>query len=211
VEEAIDGLMLDANLPQAGGVTETQPYLLEIIALIPILVFLVVFFLPFLMMRRQKSSRVALAQAVQGGAPGQTSNIATAMSGSEVEEKVYSFGPLGVMICFSRPRIFAWRLNNMTEITLTNRRIYGSTPLFKSLVQFQVPYDSILAIEQVGFGLTKGFWIQYRDQDKIKEVSILGVPIFSTSISKAYDLLQATRASIQSSAATETLTKRNSI
>jgi hypothetical protein len=187
---------------QIGGLTEAQPYLLGGIIFILVAA--------FLMVLRRKSSRVTPAQAVQVAAPGQTSNIAKGITGSEVEEKeVYSFGPMGVMIFFSRPSTFAWRRTNMTKITLTDRRIYGSTPLFKRSVQFQVPYDSILAMEQTSFGLSKGFWIQYRDQDKIKEVSILGGLIFSPNISKAYDLLQTARASIRSSApaATQTGTK----
>jgi len=204
----LDGLLLGLWLRavsaisfhfQISAITEAQPYLLGGIISVVLFVILVA---PFLMMRRRKSSRVTPTQTVQVAAPG--------TSGSELEEKeVYSFGPMGVIICFRRPSIFTWKLNNMTRITLTNLRIYGSTPLFKSLVQFQVPYDSILAIEQTSFGLTKGFWIQYRDQDKIKEVSILAGPIFSRNTSKAYDLLQAARASIRSSApsATQTGTK----
>ena len=68
---------------------------------------------------------------------------------------------------------------------------------FKGSAQFQVSYDSILAIEQVSLGLWKGFWIQYRDENKSKEVSILCDPINYHHISKAYDLLQAAKASIR--------------
>jgi hypothetical protein len=126
---------------------------------------------------------------------------------SEVEEKeLYSFGPMGVKICFSRPSTFTMTTKNMTKVTLTDRRIYGSPKgflfptkflPFKSKAQFDVPYDTILTIEQVSLALWKGLWIQYRDGDKSKEVSILCDPTNYHHLSKAYDLLQAAKPSIR--------------
>ena len=130
-------------------------------------------------------------------------NSASSMSGSVVEEKeVYSFGPMGVQFCHSRPSMFARAVKNMTKIALTDRKIYGlpkgsliPTKLlpFKSSAQFQIPYDSILAIERVSFGLWKGFWIQYRDQNQTKEISILCSTSNYRDASKAYDLLRAAK------------------
>jgi hypothetical protein len=116
-----------------------------------------------------------------------------------MERELYSFGPLGVRICFSRPSMFAWTIRNMTKIVLTDKRIYGfpkgslaPTKLlpFKSSAQFQVPYETILATEQISFGFQKGVWIQYREEGKLKEVSIQCSPINSYHISKTYELLQ---------------------
>jgi hypothetical protein len=125
---------------------------------------------------------------------------------SETEDReFYSFGPLGVRICFSRPTMFALTFRNMTRIVLTDRRIYGSpkgslapTKLlpFKSSAQFQVPYETIVATERISFGLQKGVWIQYREGEKLKEVSILCGPVNSHHISKTYELLQ-NRASVR--------------
>lgn len=125
---------------------------------------------------------------------------ASDMASSETEEReLYSFGPLGVTICFSRPTMFALTFRNMTRIVLTDERIYGfpkgslaPTELlpFKSKAQFQVPYEAILATEQISVGLQKGVWIQYREEGKLKEVSILCSPINSHHISKIYELLQ---------------------
>jgi hypothetical protein len=122
---------------------------------------------------------------------------------SDVEEKeLYSFGPLGVKTCFSRPSMFAWTSKNMAKITLTNRRIYGApkgflipTKLlpFKGSAQFEVPYDSILAIEEVRLGLWKGLWIQYQAEGKSKEVSILCDATNYQNISKVHDLLHAAK------------------
>ena len=119
---------------------------------------------------------------------------------SEKEEReLYSFGPLGVTIYYSRPSMFALTFRNMTKIVLTDKRIYGypkgslaPTELlpFKSKAQFQAPYDAILATEQVSFGLQKGVWIRYREEDKLKEVSILCSPVNSHHIPKTYELLQ---------------------
>ena len=135
----------------------------------------------------------------------QCGNSASGTSRSGVEEKeLYSFGPMGVKICYSRPSMFARTIKNMTKIAMTNRRIYGfpkgsliPTKLlpFKSSAQFQVPYDTILAMEQVSLGLWKGIWIQYRDGNQSKEISILCSAGNYHDISKAYDLLQATKPS----------------
>jgi hypothetical protein len=119
---------------------------------------------------------------------------------SETEEReLYSFGPLGVIICYSRPTMFALTYRNMTRVMLTDYRIYGfpkgslaPTEMipFKSKAHFQVPYETILATEQVSFGLQKGVWIQYRAGEKLKEVSILCSPVNSHHIAKTYELLK---------------------
>jgi hypothetical protein len=133
-------------------------------------------------------------------------NSAPAMPGGpEQESEIYSFGPMGVKICFSRPSTFGWTVKNMTKVTLTNREIYGTpksslvpTKLlpFKSSAQFQVPYNTILGVEHVSLGLWKGVWIQYLDENKTKEVSILCDPTNSHHIPKVYDLLQAAKTGI---------------
>jgi len=121
--------------------------------------------------------------------------------GPEQESELYSFGPMGVKLCFGRPSMFAWTFKNMTKVTLTNRGIYGSPKgflalPFKSSAEFQVPYNTILAVEHVSLGLWKGVWIQYRDENKTKEVSILCDLTNSHHIPKVYELLQAARAGI---------------
>ena len=125
--------------------------------------------------------------------------VSNGADGKTEESELYSFGPMGVTISFSRPTMFALTYRNMTRIVLTDKRIYGfpkgslaPTELlpFKSKAQFQVPYEAILATEQVSFGLQKGIWIQYRDEDKVKEVSILCSVVNSQHIPKTFELLQ---------------------
>lgn len=120
-------------------------------------------------------------------------------AGETEERELYSFGPLGVRICFSRPHLFTRTILNMTQIVLTDKRIYGfpkgaltSTKLlpFKNLARFRVPYDTILATEMISFLFQKGVWIQYREEGKLNEVSILCGPVNSYHISKTYELLQ---------------------
>ena len=119
-------------------------------------------------------------------------------AGETVERELYSFGPLGVRICFSRPSMLALSFLNMIRIVLTDKRIYGfpkgslaPTRLlpFKSSAQFQVPYETIRATEQISFGFQKGVWIQYLEEGKLKEVSVLCSPVNSHHISKTYELL----------------------
>jgi hypothetical protein len=125
---------------------------------------------------------------------------ADATASGETEEKtLYSVGPMWVTICYSRPSMFALTFRNMTRIVLTDRRVYGfpkgslvPTEMipFKSKARFQVPYETIVATERVNFGLQKGIYIQYREEDRLKEVSILCSPINSHQVSRIYELLQ---------------------
>ena len=82
------------------------------------------------------------------------------MSSEPQEKELYSFGPMGVRICFSRPGFFTPVARNITRVVLTDRRIYGvhrgSLPFFKDKASFQVPYASIVSMEQFGFFLNKG-------------------------------------------------------
>jgi len=123
---------------------------------------------------------------------------ATASGGTE-EKTLYSVGPMGVTICYSRPSISALTFRNMTRIVLTDRRIYGHpkgslvpTEMipFKSKARFQVPYETIVAKERVSYGLQNGVWIQYREEDRLREVSILCSPINPHQVSRIWELLQ---------------------
>jgi hypothetical protein len=117
------------------------------------------------------------------------------MSGEQQEKKLYSFGPIGVRICFSRPGFFTPVVRNITKIVLTDKRIIGepkmtgTLPFFKEKASFQVPYNSIVSTEQFGFFLNKGLYIQYRDAEKTKEVSIISS---GQNISRADEIIQKT-------------------
>jgi hypothetical protein len=125
------------------------------------------------------------------------------MSGEAQETELYSFGPMGVGICFRRPGFFVPRLENSTRIVLTNRRIYGypqrsgmiSTKLLpvKDKSRFEVPYDAIIATEQLSFSFRKVLCIQYRDGEKTKEISIMCSAFNNQHISRTYELLQNAR------------------
>jgi hypothetical protein len=110
------------------------------------------------------------------------------------ETELYSFGPWGVNVCFSRPGTFVWMQKNDTKIVLTNQRIYGSST-FTNSTRFQVPYLAILAREnfdyRLNLGLWKVLWIKYRAAEKIKEVSIMCFGPNSAHITKAFDIISA--------------------
>jgi hypothetical protein len=128
----------------------------------------------------------------------------------EQETELFSFGPVGVNVCFSRPPRFVGMQQN-TRIVVTNRQIRGSNySIFGAgSLLFQVPYNDILAKEifdfkswsledaEMYFGLWKVLWIKYRDEGEvplwIKEVSIMvrkGVLSNSQDVERAYDLIQ---------------------
>ena len=107
------------------------------------------------------------------------------------EDMLYSFGPLGVSVCFSRPGFFVWTQRNNTRIELTSRRISG-WPIFYSTdsPRFQIPYNAILLTERFRYLAARVLWIQYMGVDKVREVSIM-CSVFNTHhIARANELLQ---------------------
>jgi hypothetical protein len=114
------------------------------------------------------------------------------LSGEPQEAELYSFGPMGVGICSSRPGFFPAIAKNMTRIVLTSRQIYGvpKGPFFKDKARFQIPYTNVVSSEQFKYYLHKVLWIQYRDAEKTKEVSIICYAPNSEHASQAYEILQ---------------------
>jgi len=108
------------------------------------------------------------------------------------ETELYSFGPWAVNVCFSRPGTFVMMQKNNTKIVLTNQQIYGSST-FNNSKRFQVPYPTILAIENFDYSLNLGpwkvLWIKYVEPQKIKEVSIMCFGPNSEYIAKAFDII----------------------
>jgi hypothetical protein len=113
------------------------------------------------------------------------------MASEPRETELYSFGPMSVGICFSRPGFLTAVAKNMTRVVLTNKRIYGvpQGPFFKGKARFHVPYDSIISIEQFSLHINKVLWIQYREAEKTREVSIICYGLNSQHASQAYELL----------------------
>ena len=110
----------------------------------------------------------------------------------EQETELFSFGPCGVSVCFSRPGFFVWTQRNSTKIVLTDQRIVGSS-MFSNTLRFQIPYKTILSSECFTFNLWKVLWIQFQDGETVREVSIMCTPFTSYHITKAMDLLQKAR------------------
>ncbi len=117
------------------------------------------------------------------------------MGGEPQEKELYSFGPMGVRICFSRPGFFTPVARNITRIVLTDKRIIGepkttgTLPFFKDKAGFEVPYNSIVSTERFGFFLNKGLYIRYRDAENTKEVSIVSS---GQNISRADEIVKRT-------------------
>jgi hypothetical protein len=110
------------------------------------------------------------------------------------ETELYSFGPWLVNVCFSRPGTFVLMQKNNTKIVLTNQQIYGSST-FNNSIRFQVPYPTILAIENFDYRLNLGpwnvLWIKYMAPEKIKEVSIMCFGPNSPNITEAFKIISA--------------------
>jgi len=113
---------------------------------------------------------------------------------SNQETQLYSFGPLLVNICFSRPGTFVLMQKNNTRIVLTNQRIYGLSTLTNS-TRFEIFYFNILAKENFNYRLNFGpwsvLWINYREAEKTKEVSIMCSGSNSAHISEALRIINS--------------------
>jgi hypothetical protein len=124
------------------------------------------------------------------------------LTGQAREEiELLSFGPQGVGVCFRRPSLSAPIIRNSTKITLTNRRIRGvpsgfirTLGLFKA--EFNVPFETILATEQLGYLVNRVLWINYRLGEEMKEVSVICSPRISGNIHRAYELIQNARTNL---------------
>ena len=104
------------------------------------------------------------------------------------ENAILSFGPWGISVCFGRPGLFVLTQQNNTKITLTNRRIYGVAS-FSGKLRFEVSLKAITYSENTTFALFKVLYIQYREGESIKEVSIMGNFANYCNIERASDLI----------------------
>jgi hypothetical protein len=111
----------------------------------------------------------------------------------EEETELFSFGPWGTGVCFSRPSFLTMIQKNDTKIVFTNRRISGYSSFTNSL-RFQVPYEAIISEEVFAYMLWRVLWIQYQDGAKTREVSIMCTAGNHEHIAKAYDLIVAQKA-----------------
>jgi hypothetical protein len=122
------------------------------------------------------------------------------LSGNQ-ETELYSFGPWAVNVCFSRPGTLVMMQKNNTKIVLTNQQIYGSST-FNNSKRFQIPYPTILAIENFDYSLNLGqwevLWIKYMEPEKVREVSIMCFGPNSADIVKAFDIINANLTSFSS-------------
>ena len=105
------------------------------------------------------------------------------------EAVLHSFGPWGTGVCFSRPGFFTVIHNNDTKIVLTERCISGYSS-FTNSTRFQVPYEAITATELFDYLLWKVLWIQYREKEKTREVSIMGTVTNHRQITQAFNLVR---------------------
>jgi hypothetical protein len=104
------------------------------------------------------------------------------------ENDILSFGPCGISVSFNRPGLFVLTQQNNTRITLTNKRIYGVAS-FSGKLRFEVSIKAITYSENTTFALFKVLYIQYREGERIKEVSIMGNFANYSNISRASELI----------------------
>jgi len=105
----------------------------------------------------------------------------------QVEERLLSFGPWGISVCFARPGFFVMTQQNNTTVTLTNEQISGSASSGKP--RFVIPYKAITKKEHTSYALFKVLYLEYQDEGKTKEVSIMGNFSNYGNIQRAFDLI----------------------
>jgi hypothetical protein len=108
----------------------------------------------------------------------------------ETQNDLYSFGPFGTGICFSRPGFLSLIQKNNTKIVVTNNGISGYST-FRNSVRFEIAYSSIVATEIFDYLLWKVLWIKYRDGQKSSEVSIMCTAAYHQQIVVANNLVNS--------------------
>lgn len=111
---------------------------------------------------------------------------------AQQETVLYSFGPWGTGICFSRPSFFTVIHKNDTKIVSTNQRLSGYSSFTNSL-RFQMPYEAITNTEIFDYMLWRVLWIQYVEAEKMREVSIMCTMSNHEHIDRVNELVQARR------------------
>jgi len=104
------------------------------------------------------------------------------------ERDILSFGPWGISVCFSRPGLFILTQQNNTRITLTDRRTYGVSS-FSGKFRFEVYHRAITNSEKINYMHFKVLYIQYREAERAKEVSIMGNFANYRIISQSFELI----------------------
>ena len=104
------------------------------------------------------------------------------------ESTIFSFGPWGISVCFSRPGMFVLTQQNNTRIILTNRRIYGVAS-FSGKLRFEVSLKAITHCENINYMLFKVLYIQYQEAERVREVSIMGNFANYDNITRASELI----------------------
>jgi hypothetical protein len=116
-------------------------------------------------------------------------NLAAQPQGETV---LYSFGPFGTGVCFSRPSFFTVIHRNDTRIVLTGQKLSGFSS-FNNSLRLQVPYSAIANAEVFDYLMWKGLWIQYREAEKMREVSVMCTLTTYENIIRANEVMQAHR------------------
>jgi hypothetical protein len=112
---------------------------------------------------------------------------------TKIQDRViYSFGPWGTGICFSKPSFFTMIQKNNTRIELTDQKISGYST-FSRKPRFEISYNSISAQETFDYMLWKVLWIRYQDAQRTAEVSIMGTATNHQNITNIQSIMQAHR------------------
>jgi hypothetical protein len=110
----------------------------------------------------------------------------------EQDTVLYSFGPFGTGICFSKPSFFTLIQKNNTRIELTNQKISGYSPSTNK-PRFEIPYNSIISEEIFDYMLWKVLWLRYQEAQKTPEVSIMCTISNHQNITNIHNLIEAHR------------------
>ena len=105
---------------------------------------------------------------------------------------LYSFGPWGTGVCFSKPSFFTVIQKNNTRIELTDHTISGYST-FTNKPRFEIPYNSIIAEEIFDYMLWRVLWIRYQEAEKTAEVSIMCTITNHQNITNTHNVIETHR------------------
>src|SRR3972149_2113830 len=113
------------------------------------------------------------------------------------ERELYSFGPWGTGVCFSRPSFFTVIQKNNARIAVTDRRILGESTFSRGSLRFDIPYKAGILAETFSHMLWKVLWLQYQKAGKLSEVSIMCTPSNAHHIFWAYEYIEKSTRQLQ--------------
>ncbi|MFH1176181.1 MAG: zinc ribbon domain-containing protein [Acidobacteriota bacterium] len=117
------------------------------------------------------------------------------------EQTLYRYGPMGISIQFGgRPGVFRKAWQNVVEVVLTNQRLCGLRRHSVFFLRhrgkdgelvFNVPWNAVVAYKAGEMLVNKTLWVQYREGEALKEVSIIAAALRHQHVQRSLEIMSS--------------------